>query len=679
MKRKLVLLAFLLALFAQAGLASANTPLRLVTEQGRSLLELRPGRGEQSGALLLHNDGAAPVSRVRLSLEVEDESRPERAPGALDVAFEDGRTERELAPGAAVRVFVRWSLGSDNRVREVYARVYARSGSEVAAAGVHGELTRTPAFLADHPLSVLLVLPLVGCVALLALAVARWPRLGSVPSGVAGIAALQLALVAMMLARFDERLGRFDGNDGFQFIERSVLSRAWGVEYSLGVDGISAPILLLIPLSVLCCAAFARPRVERALPFWLSILLFDAAACAALAALDACLLGAAWLAELGAFGWMLSLAARDFSVRRFGVLWLSSAALAGLALHELSEANGPAFLSDGTRAMRTFSIPDWISRLSGGASDVRSGFWLSFLAFSGAALVWSASVLRTTLRGADLSARVLWSAGLLSVAAYGTLRLCGGVLSAELVRSSQWLSFGGLLIAAVSVLALGRGRDVQTFVLTGALLPIGGWLLGLGSCTPSGIEGGIALLFGQGLTSTTLGACLGFFERTVPVTDRTKSFGLGRAQPLLVLLSLPAACVAAALPGTLGFIGWFLTLHGAFPRERLAVGVEAFACFSAGAYHMRTWVGLFAGRCDPRLLRHERLEPYGGRFPRLAFKEVVVLSLLALLACGASAAPGLLFRITDRSIYELSEALNRLGPARIAVRDAAVPLACRRK
>ena len=83
---------------------------------------------------------------------------------------------------------------------------------------------------------------------------------------------LQLVLAAFIFQRFNYSLGGINSADGMQFLERAswidVKSVAWfgrvHIEYLLGVDGLSVPMVILTAL-ISFVAVFASWNIEKAL------------------------------------------------------------------------------------------------------------------------------------------------------------------------------------------------------------------------------------------------------------------------------------------------------------------------------------------------------------------------------------------------------------------------------
>ena len=96
--------------------------------------------------------------------------------------------------------------------------------------------------MSDHVLSLATFLPLLGAVLVLLQRsdrLARWLSLA--------VTLATLAVLAPLVTRFDK------GASGLQFEERHEWIPDWGIDYGMGVDGLSVPLILLAALlSVLC-------------------------------------------------------------------------------------------------------------------------------------------------------------------------------------------------------------------------------------------------------------------------------------------------------------------------------------------------------------------------------------------------------------------------------------------
>src|SRR5262249_6762471 len=153
---------------------------------------------------------------------------------------------------------------------------------------------------------------------------------------------------------------KLDGNDGYQFIERAIWIRSLGVEYFVGLDGISVSLVLLAAVlaAVGAIAGFSVGRPNAA--YATNYCTFVTAALGVFVALDACAFYVAWgLLLLSAFFLVGSFGGSRkehaaMKLSHYGVLGSVLLLLAFVALYQGSE---PAHLVDGTLAPHTFALP----------------------------------------------------------------------------------------------------------------------------------------------------------------------------------------------------------------------------------------------------------------------------------------------------------------------------------
>ena len=136
-------------------------------------------------------------------------------------------------------------------------------------------------------LTALILVPVVG-----ALAAALVPSRASVTRGIALAAALvELALAAIVFVGLDR------GVSGFQMVERADWIGAFGIQYLVGVDGLSAPLVLLNGILGLA-AVLASWRIEhRVREYFMWLLVLQAAVMGVFVSLDLILFFIFWELE----------------------------------------------------------------------------------------------------------------------------------------------------------------------------------------------------------------------------------------------------------------------------------------------------------------------------------------------------------------------------------------------
>ncbi|MCU0656607.1 MAG: hypothetical protein MUF64_15560 [Polyangiaceae bacterium] len=537
--------------------AAAQTPSLSVLGAPGGVVELVVGKGGLEGDFQVQNTGPQPVP-VRVRLETRD-SDPRLPPG-VTVAFDNQALSANLAPGEKREIHLRWAP-SQGKLREVYGHVALDVQGGTRYVGLHGEL-KTP--LAPRLLSLLLALPLLG-------ALAGW--LGKrapeqLRRAERGLSALQLALASWLLYSLDTNLGRTDGNEGLQFIERATLGP---LDVYIGADGAAALV-----------AWFA------AASWALGVLLHPGLGALVPLAIGGVTLGAfsqnvalLWLGLAVGFG--AALGGLRGQPRLGPVAALGGLSLGALALcfERLSGAVDGALSAAGEPLLRSGAIPALLRSDHLAPGRTLLGLPLAASAFAllcaGALPLAGAWPGGGWLRGAQDRPAFPWIAAPLALGILHTLvRLGALVLPEGVVWGAASLGWGGAALALVGGLgALGeaspRGRGGWWWNVQVGLV-----LLGLASGTPQGLAGALAAAASVALGWALQQARGPWMHRLGGLIASGSPGTLGFWGPALVVLGalprLPVAAMAAA-------VGWALgvgaALRGAGEGEKPAEGVPA--------------------------------------------------------------------------------------------------------
>jgi hypothetical protein len=322
-------------------------------------LELAWRDGAWSGRFQIRNAGPGSLHVLRVApLDAAADVRS--APG-LSVRLADASTTA-LAPGASRDVLVSWAdLG---RIKRAFAQVVVTSSDEERGEVAMGVVASVPTALGwagRHALSLLVVGPsaLVLIAALfgaVGAGASRWLRGAAV-----AVFGAEWLLALWVYREFVPGLGRAEGNDGYQLVERVVLSAPAGIEWYVGVDSTS---VMLVVLTATVAVVAAAGVDEAGAAGHVALALLVAGAIGAFVSLDLVVLFVAWqvvslavvlmASEYGASR-MGSASLPALGVAVFGTLGL----LAMLAAFgALARAAGPSFLVDGSHAAHTLSVPE---------------------------------------------------------------------------------------------------------------------------------------------------------------------------------------------------------------------------------------------------------------------------------------------------------------------------------
>lgn len=424
----------------------------------------------------------------------------------------------------------------------------------------------------DFPyLSVLILVPLLGAAMILtvsgpaavvarnARAVALWTSL------------FAFGLSAAMWAAFDP------GAVEYQFVERASWIPGLGVEYHLGVDGISMLFVVLSNfLTLICVAASWESVTDRVKEYMVAFLVMAAMMNGVFCALDAVLFYIFFEGILIPMFLIIGVwggPARVYSAFKFFLYTLSGSVLFLIALLAMiHSAGGETAIPELARTAFDPGLQTWL--------------WLAlFASFAVKVPMWP---LHTWLPDAHVEAptagSVILAGVLLKLGAYGFLRF-------SLPMLPEATAFFTPLVHALSVVAVVYASlvalmqdDMKKLIAYSSVAHMGFVTIGLFTLTTQGVEGGLMTMLSHGVVSAALFLCVGV------VYDRRGSRliasygGLVHRMPAYAFVFMVFAMAAIGLPGTGGFVGEFLVLAGAFRFDTRVAALAALGMVLGAAY-----------------------------------------------------------------------------------------------
>jgi NADH-quinone oxidoreductase subunit M len=237
---------------------------------------------------------------------------------------------------------------------------------------------------------------------------------------------------------------------------------------------------------------------------------------------------------------------------------------------------------------------------------------------------------------------------LLKIGGYGFLRIAYPIFPEVANQYAVWVvGFGVLSIiyGAFNALAM---NDLKKMIAYSSVSHMGFVLLGIGSLTSEGFNGAVYQMFSHGILSAMLFLLVGvLYSRTHD--RRIDSYqGLASKMPLFTTMTAVAFFASLGLPAFSGFIGEIFTLMGGFNSPlipRWLVGVAAFGLVLGAGYFLWTLQRMFFGNFW--------LRQYEETLKDLTVREKFMLYPLAILALVFGIFPHLIFDVTHQSLAEL--------------------------
>jgi NADH-quinone oxidoreductase subunit M len=402
-------------------------------------------------------------------------------------------------------------------------------------------------------LSVLIFLPLAAALVVLLMDRQRASALYAVGLGGMGAA---LGVAGVVFARFDPR------SAAAQFVERAPWIRQAGIDYHVGVDGISLPLVMLtaiiLPLALLSAWGSIRERVKE---FIVGMLALETALLGTFLALDLILFYVFWEAVLIPMYFIIGLwggPRRAYAAIKFILYTMAGSALMLVAIIIL-------YLTGGTQlGARTFDLV--ALRAVQVAMPLQAWLFGAFaLAFAIKVPLWP---LHTWLPDAHVEAptagSVVLAAVLLKMGTYGFLRFLLPLFPQASVQFAPLIS----VLAIVGILYGGvvswAQRDVKRLVAMSSVSHLGLVTLGVFALTVEAVQGSLLQMVNHGLSTGGLFLLVGVLYDRTHSRDMDDYGGVAALMPRFAPLALIVLLSSMALPGTNGFVGEFLVLLGTF-------------------------------------------------------------------------------------------------------------------
>ena len=405
-------------------------------------------------------------------------------------------------------------------------------------------------------------------------------------------------------------LAHFDGNSAdFQFVENFEWLSVLGINYHMGVDGISLYFVLLsVFLTPICILSSWNSVTKRVKEYMIAFLVLETFMVGTFCALDAVLFYVFFEGVLIPMFLIIGVwggARRVYASYKFFLYTLLGSVLMLLALLVLYAQVGST------------DIPTLMA--SPVAKDLQIWLWLAvFASFAVKMPMWP---VHTWLPDAHVEAptagSVILAGVLLKMGGYGFLRFSlpmfpeASEFFAPLV---MWMSV--IAVIYTSLVALVQ-EDMKKLIAYSSVAHMGFVTLGIFSGVQQGIEGAVFQMISHGIVSGALFLCVGVVYDRLHTRELNRYGGIVKNMPKYATLFMIFMLGSVGLPGTSGFVGEFLVLLGVFKVNTVVAAFAATGVILGAAYML--W-----------LYRKVVFGPQGNK-DAAAMKDVSVLEMWLLI------------------------------------------------
>ncbi len=408
----------------------------------------------------------------------------------------------------------------------------------------------------------------------------------------------------------------FDAASGeMQFLESAAWIPSLSINYRLGLDGISLPLILMTTILMPLCVMISWNAIETRLRSFMAVLLImEGAMIGVFAALDFVLFYVFWEAMLIPMYLLIGVWGgpnRLYAAIKFFLYTLAGSVLLLVAILVLYFQGG-----------HTFDI----LVLSRQTYPLALQTWLFFAFFAAFAVKVPMFPFHTWLPDAHVEAptagSVILASVLLKMGTYGFVRFSLPMLpdaSRLFTPLMVVLSIVAIIYGAYMALAQ---ADLKKLIAYSSVSHMGFVTLGLFMFNIQGIEGAVLQMVNHGITTGGLFLCVGMIYERTHSRQISDNIGLTKPMPRYATFLVIFALSSLGLPGTNSFVGEFMVLVGTFLWSKVATAFASLGIILAAAYLLWMIQRVAFGTPAPHMLH---------RLSDLTRRETATLLPLAVL------------------------------------------------
>jgi len=459
----------------------------------------------------------------------------------------------------------------------------------------------------DHILSILIFFPLVA--ALFGVMIQK----DSIRAYGIAVSAIELALALWLWFAFDGQAS------GMQFMESIPLIPAFGINYTLGVDGISIFIIILSTFVTLIGIA-SLGEMKNIKNMIITLLVLQMTMSGVFAALDAIIFYVFWelslvpmLYIIGAWGGPLRIYA---SIKFFLYTFTGSLVmLVGMLFM--------AYFYNQATGEWSFALLDWYRLIL----PENLQLWLFAAFFLGFAIKVPMFPFHTWLPYAHGQAptigSVILAAILLKMGTYAFIRFSLPLFPDASVFFMYPIAILAIIMVIYTAMVAYAQKDIKQVIAYSSVSHMGIIIIGTFALNVEGISGSIFLMLGHGVVAGALFFLVGVIYDRRHTKIMSEFGGLAHVMPRYATIFGIMMMASVGMPLTINFVGEFLSLLGFFKQSQALTLLAGVGIIVGAIYMLASFKKLFFGEITNEANRN---------LPDINKRELVALIPLTFLA-----------------------------------------------
>lgn len=495
-------------------------------------------------------------------------------------------------------------------------------------------------------LSTVIFLPLFFC-----LFIAFWPQQRTLRHLALGFSLIEFLISLMILSEFDI------GSARLQLVEKVSWIDRFGIQYFVGIDGISLWLVLLTtfitPIIILASWQSIDTKVKG---FHSCLFLLQTAMIGSFLAMDAILFYVFWELSLIPMYFMVGIwggTRRIYATIKFFIFTMAGSVLMLVAIIYMM------YLTQQATGVMSASLLEFykvkIPFVAGTLMNQQTLLFFAFaLAFSIKVPIWP---VHTWLPDAHVEAptpgSVILAGVMLKMGTYCFLRWVIPLFpDATEYWSWLFLTLGVIGIVYGALVAMIQ-PDIKKLVAYSSVSHMGYIIIGLFVLNQYGITGGIYQMLNHGISTGALFLLIGMIYERTHSREISKYGGLASVLPIFTIFFFIITLSSIGVPLTNGFIGEFLILLGTFKAAPVYAYIAVTGVVLGAAYMLWMFKRVFFGE-KGELVKDEHHPLHD-----LNAREIVVMAPLIVLVFWMGLFPNHFLDWTKSSVDHLVNNKNK--------------------
>jgi NADH-quinone oxidoreductase subunit M len=497
-------------------------------------------------------------------------------------------------------------------------------------------------------LSLAIALPLLGALLLLFVDNRDGSKDGLIRNLTLGVSLLTFAVTLALWAGFNQS----GTAESFQFVERHPWIPTFGIEYYLGIDGLSLMLIVLTgfltPIALLTSWDSIEVRVKE---FSIFMLVLETAMIGVFCALDLFLFYVFWDIVLIPMYFLIGIWGYDqrvYAAVKFILYTLAGSVLMLIAIIGLSWMHQSATGQYSFDVLQLYALDIPFS----------TQYWF-FLAF---ALAFAIKVplfpFHTWLPDAHVQApttgSVILAGVLLKMGGYGLIRFAFPLFPEAAAYFAPLIAWLAVIAIVYGALVAMVQPDMKKLVAYSSVSHMGFVVLGIAAMNVQGVQGASFQMLAHGVSTGALFALVGMMSDRRHTRLISEYGGIKSVMPKLTAAFLVITLSSVGLPSMNGFIGEFLIMLGTFKWDPKYVVVAGLGVILSAVYMLWMFQRVFYG---PVTNDHNK------QLADLSLREWAIVGPLAAMAIFMGVFPNLFLKPMEPAVQRIVQRVQAHQPA----------------